>query len=371
MVKKRRTAPGELKDRDSTMPAELSDDLGKVQLTHVTLRQFKAAFKPDPIGLHSFNVLIGRNGSGKSTLLEALQWIDTSLRRDARDACNRYGGSRDLINLRSRLEPPTFGIEVQWQRPDSTDQTWKYSIQVEDRAGVPAIAAEQLSKRDKATDAETRYISTEAGLRRLGPMSSDSGATVSVQIRETDRPALARIADLPAEPPGLGPESLLDFWSRAVFLRLSPSRLASGSAPTRKSFEPILDEEGQNLPALLNELSDELKQELVAKIQEILPGMKGIEVSEPDSGRSATVHYSLKESMPYRGRSGRQNFKIPAWMLSEGTRRLTAILALLTCQPAPSLLCIEEIENGPSIPGRFDPSSCISKKPPIGGHRSS
>jgi predicted ATPase len=33
-------------------------------------------------------------------------------------------------------------------------------------------------------------------------------------------------------------------------------------------------------------------------------------------------------------------------MLSEGTRRLTAILALLVHEPAPSLLCIEEIENG-------------------------
>lgn len=50
--------------------------------------------------------------------------------------------------------------------------------------------------------------------------------------------------------------------------------------------------------------------------------------------------------MPYRGRSGRSKFPIPAWMLSEGTRRITAILALLARDPAPSLLCIEEIENG-------------------------
>jgi predicted ATPase len=33
-------------------------------------------------------------------------------------------------------------------------------------------------------------------------------------------------------------------------------------------------------------------------------------------------------------------------MLSEGTRRITAIMALLVRDPAPSLLCIEEIENG-------------------------
>jgi predicted ATPase len=33
-------------------------------------------------------------------------------------------------------------------------------------------------------------------------------------------------------------------------------------------------------------------------------------------------------------------------MLSEGTRRITAILALLMRDPLPSLLCIEEVENG-------------------------
>lgn len=42
-------------------------------LSEVSLWQFKAAYRPDAIGLQPFNVIIGRNGSGKSTLLEALQ----------------------------------------------------------------------------------------------------------------------------------------------------------------------------------------------------------------------------------------------------------------------------------------------------------
>ncbi len=58
------------------------------------------------------------------------------------------------------------------------------------------------------------------------------------------------------------------------------------------------------------------------------------------------VHYSLLERMPFQGRRGRKQFPIRAWMLSEGTRRITAILALLVRDPPPSLLCIEEIENG-------------------------
>jgi predicted ATPase len=41
-------------------------------------------------------------------------------------------------------------------------------------------------------------------------------------------------------------------------------------------------------------------------------------------------------------------------MLSEGTRRITAILALLQHKAPPSLLCIEEIENG------LDPWSVVT-----------
>jgi predicted ATPase len=139
---------------------------------------------------------------------------------------------------------------------------------------------------------------------------------------------------------------LESFWSRCVFLRLSTNRLSQGSLATRKSFEPLLDEEGENLPALLNELTPEQRVGLVTSIQDILEGIRGVEVSSAETGRDTRVNYSLLERMPYQGRKGRRQFRIPAWMLSEGTRRITAILALLAREPAPSLLCIEEVENG-------------------------
>jgi predicted ATPase len=84
------------------------------QLSEVRLERFKAAFKPAPIKLRPFNVVIGRNGSGKSTLIEALQWLDATIRRDAREACDRYHGIRDLINLRSQTDVPFFQLTLKW-----------------------------------------------------------------------------------------------------------------------------------------------------------------------------------------------------------------------------------------------------------------
>lgn len=294
-------------------------------LSEVKLEHFKAAFEPEPIRLQSFNVLIGRNASGKSTLLEALQWIDTTLRRDAREACDRYFGVRDLINLRARSAAPSFSLTLTW----SARERLRYWIQVEENKGTPTIAREELFTLGLNGEPEDYFLSTLRPGERLAPKPG-------IVVREPERLALAvlgsgQLGDLDA--------TLEEFWARAVFLRLSPNRLAQGSLATRKSFEPLLDEEGQTLPALLNELTPEQRAELVRAIQEVLPGIEDVRVSTAE--RDARVHYELLEKMPHQG-----TVPIPSWMLSEGTRRITAILALLMREPAPSLLCIEEIENG-------------------------
>src|SRR5438309_592962 len=91
-------------------------------ITEVRLERFKAAFKPEPVPLRPFNVLIGRNGSGKSTLVEALQWIDTTMRRDAREACGRYWGIHDLINLRGWKATPFFRLTFTWDAAATNPQ---------------------------------------------------------------------------------------------------------------------------------------------------------------------------------------------------------------------------------------------------------
>lgn len=316
-------------------PGSTSAKLGR--LRSVKLERFKAAFKPAPIDLAGFNVVIGRNGSGKSTLLEALQWLDTTIRRDAREACDRYFGVRDLINLRSQSKIPFFELTLHWDTYDAQAPQLRYRVRVEDAGdSVPVIAEESLVS--LGVDGQTReeLISTlDHGVRAV--------ARRSIVVRDTDRLALGILESTDA---GELVEGLGLFWQQAVFLRLSPNRLAGGSRASRRSFDPLLDEEGQTLAALLYELTDDQRQDLANDLAVILEGIKDVEVSTEGSERNQRANYSLLERMPYRGRAGRKQFPIPAWMLSEGTRRITAILALLKHDVGPSLLCIEEIENG-------------------------
>src|SRR6266436_715634 len=103
----------------------------QLRLARVGLERFKAAFKPPQVELRPFTVVIGKNGSGKSTLIEALQWIDTTMRRDAREASDRYLKLSDLINYRSHTNPLYFVVRLGWVNTEAADSEVAYEIKVQ------------------------------------------------------------------------------------------------------------------------------------------------------------------------------------------------------------------------------------------------
>jgi predicted ATPase len=335
------------------MPKRLENEtIPSLRLTSVTVERFKAAFSPEPVPLRPFNLILGRNGAGKSTLLEALQWVDVTLRQDARTALQRYFGIAKVVNVRS--QQPFFKLGLTWKGEDESELIYKVKV-VQGRDGVtPLIAQESLKSGHGGKRPRTIIDTTVAanvkkdrpGVRLVYP----NDPRFIREVNEPDRLALRQAGTAATSNADFEDRLVLPsvsaFWENAVFLRLSTSRLAAGSPAKRKSFEPLLDEEGTNLPALLNELNREQLADLVVRLKKVLSGIEQVKVSKPRAGQQENVNYSLRERMPYRGRNGSVLFDIPSWMLSEGTRRITALFALLVHAPPPSLLCIEEVENG-------------------------
>jgi len=68
----------------------------------------------------------------------------------------------------------------------------------------------------------------------------------------------------------------------------------------------------------------------------VLPYAKDIQPSLTSSEIERKAWLQLTEA----------DFKVPGWMLSTGTLRLLALLALLRHPKPPSLIVVEEIENG-------------------------
>lgn len=305
-----------------------------LRLTAVSLHRFKAAYELTDVPLGPFNVLIGRNGAGKSTLLEALQWIDTSVRQTVNVACDRYNGIRDLINHRYSASRRGFTLKTRLEAADGAFA--RYTCGIEEHDEVAVVASEELRIGAPAKPIGELLLWTDKDGAR---------ATDRSRFPAPDRLALTRLDELLPPPKfSITGTDITTFWQNAVFLRLEPTDLARSAPLKRPSLAPLLDEVGATLPALIEELDSEGREELLEMLQSVLPDFRDIEVVRGGDVRAG--NYALKENIIYKGTAGRKQFAIPSWMLSEGTRRMTAIFALLAHPTGPSLLCIEEVENG-------------------------
>lgn len=320
-----------------------------LRLAEVRLERFKAAFRPTkPIEFHPFNAIIGRNGAGKSTVVEALQWIDAALRSDILRACDRYNGIQHIINQRAGDRNKRFSIHLAWTCDENPTALINYKLAIGNRGPVPTVHSEELTISPE--EKPIKLIATREGIRMI--RGSSRGELSPFPYRDI----LLLAALMGREMTGSSGHylnSLRDFWANAVFLRLSPNAMADAVSSTTGSRDPILNESGSSLPNLLKKFDIHQRRELIRVINGMLPDFNEVEVSTP-SVPQGSVFYSLSETMPSRGRTGTKNVLIPSWMLSEGTRRITALVAVLLSDPKPSFLCIEELENG------LDPWSVVA-----------
>ncbi|HSO00380.1 MAG TPA: ATP-binding protein [Candidatus Nanopelagicales bacterium] len=293
-------------------------------LTRIAITGFKAIKESGYVPLRNLTLLIGRNGSGKSSFIEALQWLQeaTFAGLDAATS-KRFGTFEDLLNWRSK----ELGLYLAFEAPS---KEVRYDLIVHGAPQRPAVQKETC--REGRTSGTKVTIQSRTTAR--GAVRSISGGN---PVRDGDALALASVTKTKAT----GAGRLLDFIRDAVFLRLSPTAMAYRGRLRTGTRGPLLDEEGRDLVALLTRLDAAERGWVTEQVAQIIHGVEGIDVV---SEGGVIGHYQTRERM--RSKGGTKVFPVPSWLLSEGTRRITAIFALLAVRPRPSLIAIEEIENG-------------------------
>lgn len=127
-------------------------------------------------------------------------------------------------------------------------------------------------------------------------------------------------------------------FSQWQFVNLNPYSMGSPRPQKRASSQISLNSDGSNIAEYLlsiYKLDKAAFDGIVETLQYILPYARDLQPTLT-SELERNVYLQLTES----------NFKIPGWLLSTGTLRILALLALLRHpEPAP-LIVIEEIENG-------------------------
>lgn len=109
--------------------------------------------------------------------------------------------------------------------------------------------------------------------------------------------------------------------------------------PTEKISSGILAPDASNLAAVLADLPAPILGTIRADLVSLIPGLAGFDIVS--DGDSLRIDFKL---------SGGD--VLPARLASDGTLRALALLAVLTVEPHPSVIAIEEPENG-IYPGRL------------------
>jgi predicted ATPase len=299
-------------------------------LDQITVGGFKALFERQPVRLQPLTLLVGRNGSGKSSLLEALQWLQESVLFGLSQATNhRFGSFSDLLNRRA-----TF-VELDLVLDEGPHEV-RYQLDVKERIALeerPIVAYETC--RENRRRGSLWSIQSRKGKR--GPAVRSLARLGMNPIRDGDQLALSAVVTRKGTS---GAERLREYLQQAVFLRLSPIALARPDGLIR-GRGPLVQDDGQGTVALLRRLDKTQRMWVMKRVARVIDGAEDVRVKPFDKDRG---YVEVIERM--RARGGSKPFPIPSWLLSEGTRRLVTLFSLLAVRPRPSLLAIEEIENG-------------------------
>jgi predicted ATPase len=127
------------------------------------------------------------------------------------------------------------------------------------------------------------------------------------------------------------------------FVALVPQYMGQPMLQRRTGGQIRLERDGSNIAEYLlsiRRISPSTFEDIIRTLQYVLPYSQDLQIALA-SELERTVYLQLTEG----------KFKVPGWLLSTGTLRIVALLALLRHPKPPPLIVIEEIENG------LDPNS--------------
>lgn len=284
-----------------------------LRLQSLRVRNFKAIIDSKTIKLGPLTVFIGNNGAGKSSVVEALETYQTIVRDGLDAAMQRW-----------------LGIEhVRHKAQEAKERAGKLVNPIRFDLALGANS-------HKLCRLEMAVNNDPAGNRMF---IAEEGLTGADGIR------MDRDSHGVSEPPGPG-RSMLAGTSRAEarhvlgwqFLALSPEHMGLPVPQQRTEGRVRLLRDGSNVADVLLDLgraSVSALEGLVETMAYVLPYANDIQPTITNEiERKAWLQLS------------EAGFKVPGWMLSTGTLRMLALLALLRHPDPPPLILVEEIENG-------------------------
>jgi len=339
-------------------------------LVQVTISGYKS-LQASTARFAPFTVIVGRNNVGKSNLFDALRLLSNLAQMPVASAFKPERHRGDPVESFFSEKQPHLSIQCDFDLTGTPrpfvgneflpDPLLHYEVEITFRGGVLEIQSEALTGRTLQGKKPRAFISmtSKDGIKRVSANrdTAKSGKTRHF-ISPSPRSVMTMVDDAELYPHTVALARELSSWR---FFHFEPDALREPS-PAMDMLE--LEPSGRGLSGFYDTLANrdaERFKSAARALRRGIPEASGIRVL--DTGDRRRLLAIVRED-------GRE---FVARLLSDGTLRFLALIALAYAPQPPGLVCFEEPENGVH-PGRLkfvvDILRGLSERGSDGGHRS-
>ncbi len=328
-------------------------------ITRIEVDGFKS-LRDFALDLEPFTVLLGPNSAGKSNVLEALGLVARLATEPVAEAMKQGRGrildqftrheGDSAKEIRLAVEVFLHG-DVPLAEPGASTRQNRFRYEITIERAPRGSGVERLIIRDERLRCMRRerdgWIDAHPNFAPIAGYAV-GGTDDFITLKQNERRVIESPSAWPEERQASAAHAYLsgarssnanavrrDLWGYRL-LQLDASRLR---APSEGIDSEALAVDASNLPTILAGLPAPRLGEIRADLVRLVPGIASFEVVPEDDG--FRIDFEL---------SGGQ--RLPARLVSDGTLRALALLTALRLDPRPSLIAIEEPENG-IYPGKL------------------
>jgi predicted ATPase len=293
-------------------------------IKNIEVKNFKA-IEQAKVKLTPLTAFIGYNGTGKSSLLEALETFQVIVTDGLEKSMSRWR-KFDHIHYKGKKKQRKFnnaGIEYAYAPMEFI---------------FNAVVEKQKTRFSSAIGqdlAEHIYFLEETVSYPQQPNNFVRKRTPDHRYITQDREAPWLRPELSILTAEAGIRKYVESWQ---FLAMNTFLMGNPYPQKKTGGKIILNHDGSNIAEYIlaiRESKPEIFQGIIDTIQFVLPYAKDIQ-PEITQELERMVYMQMSE----------QDFKVPGWLLSTGTLKVLALLAVLRNPNPSSLIVIEELENG-------------------------
>lgn len=290
------------------------------------LKNFKAIRDSGAIPLLPLTVFIGNNGSGKSSIVEGLETFQAIVEDGLDKAMQQWRGFEYIWHQ---------GVPHNLQEAKTIRPCYTNPISFDLRGRTEEGSFSATMQINMGPGGNEIFIQHE-NFAEKNRSQIDRDAKGEVNFLYRNKTSLRQ----PSVRPGgsIFKAILNDFITDWQFVSLIPQAMGAPMPQKRTGGPTRLAKDGSNIAEYLlsiRKIDQNAFEGIVETLQYILPYARDLQPALT-SELERTVYLQMTEG----------DFKVPGWLLSTGTLRIVALLALLR-HPTPSpLIIIEEVENG-------------------------